>query len=143
MKSCIDQKPVNPSITITNIAVGSAEFIEKPDPGCEEQYEMTFNGNVYGSTVCQDNSYFIVSGKKIRVDTAQDVTKNPHQNPGYVFSHLSSWLKIDKEHNSYLCIAGPVALSGAAAARGQYYIIEYAFEKQVTPAVFYYYFDQK
>ena len=140
LRSCIDEEPNNSSITITDIDNGSYSAL--PEKDCEEQFEISYNRDVYGSVMCNDKRYLIIASKKISLETAVNISMNPEIKPGLLYPDDSSWLKIDFNHQSYLCINGPLSQSGTGSAVGQYYIVENAFKKIGMPKVYYYFFNK-
>lgn len=57
-------------------------------------------------------------------------------------SDRAGWYKIDKENKSYLCIKSALIESGDGSSLSQYYIAEHAFDNNVSPVVYYYFFNK-
>lgn len=140
MSSCIDEEPKNANVIITDIDNGS--YATHPEKNCEDQFEITFNHELYGAVVCSDKRYFIIAKQKINLDTAENMSINPEIKPGILYPEDSSWLKVDFNNKSYLCVNGPISRSGTGSSIGQYYIIESAFEKNERPKVYYYFLNK-
>lgn len=140
LRSCIDEEPKNSDITITDIDNGS--YSATPEKHCEEQFEISFNHEFYGSVMCKNKRYLIIAKQQISLETAENLSTNPEIKPGLLYPDDSSWLKIDFNHESFLCINGPISRSGTGSSVGQYYIVENAFEKTKTPKIYYYFFNK-
>ena len=138
LRSCIDLKPINTSIKLTELVDGSVAKINENN--CEDQYGEIFNGHLYGMVTCNDIFYLIINDQKIKASTAINMSVNPEIKPGYVFSNRALWHKIDRNEKSYLCIQSALTESGSGSAHTQYYIIENAFDPKAIPALYYYFF---
>lgn len=140
LRSCIDHKPKNESIKLTDLDREGVSEINEPN--CEDQYNRRYKGHLYGTVTCNDTFYLIINDKKIKLDTAINMSINPEIKPGYPFSIRSFWTKIDQNNKSYLCIQSALAESGTGSALSQYYIIENAFDSAAIPVVYYYFFEK-
>ena len=140
LRSCIDLKPKNTSITLTELVDGTVAKVNENN--CENQYSETFNGHLYGMLTCGDVFYLIINDQKIKASTAINMSVNPEIKPGFIFSNRALWHKIDQDNKSYLCIQSAITESGVGAAYSQYYIIENAFKENTVPIVYYYFFNK-
>ena len=139
LKSCIDGKPLNSNITLSPLSGGG--FTSTTEKDCDERYNINFENQKFSYISCNDKDYLIISGKKLLLDTSVNMSINPEIKPEILYPHLSSWMKLDYESQSYLCIAGPLSQSGSGANTPQYMIIENAFNK-MDPVGYYYFFDK-
>jgi len=140
LRSCIDRKPQNSSVTLTELVNGIvSEFNE---PNCEDLFSETYEGHVYGMVTCNDIFYLIINDQKIQASSAINMSINPEITPGNIFTNRAVWFKIDQNNKSYLCIQAALTESGTGSGLGQYYIAENAFEPQAVPSVYYYFFDK-
>lgn len=140
LRSCIDLKPQNSAITLTRLLDGTVSKVNETN--CEDQFSLTYNGHLYGMVTCNDIFYLIINDKKIKASTAINMSVNPEIEPGYIFTNRAMWHKIDQNNESYLCIQAALTESGAGSAFSQYYIIENAFNSNVVPSVYYYFFEK-
>ena len=140
LRSCIDIKPKNSSITLTEILGGHPT--KMMGANCEDQYTKEFHGHFYGIVSCDNDFYLIINDQKIRADSAINRSINPEIKPGFAFTSHAMWHKITQGNQSYLCIQSGITGAGIGAGDSQYYIIENAFEKNAVPVVYYYFFDK-
>ena len=140
LRSCIDLKPLNASIKLTDLDREGA--VEVNEPNCEDQYNRKFNGNTYGTVTCKNIFYLIINDKKIKLDTAINKSVNPEIKPGSTFTDRSEWYKIDQDNKSYLCIQSALSESGPGSSLSQYYVVENAFDLKAPPIVYYYFFNK-
>ena len=140
LRSCIDLKPQNPSITLTELVNGFVSEVNEPN--CEDLFSETYEGHVYGMVTCNDIFYLIINDQKIQASTVINMSINPEIPPGFIFTNRAMWHKIDLNNKSYLCIQAALTESGTGSWMRQYYIAENAFEPQATPTVYYYFFEK-
>lgn len=140
LRSCIDLKPRNSAITLTELVDGTVSKVNEAN--CENQYSETFNGHLYGMVTCNDIFYLIINDQKVQANTAINMSVNPEIKPGNIFTNRAMWHKIDQNDTSYLCIQAALTESGIGAAYSQYYIIENAFNTNTAPSVYFYFFEK-
>ena len=126
--------------SITEIEGGG--YAVKSLEGCEDQYNLTINGHIYGIVTCNDKFYLIIRDKKIDPEKAVNKSVNSHIRPGFEFTGKASWYKIGFDNKEYLCIYAPISEQGIGAAYSQHYIIENAFDTKLAPKVYFYFFDK-
>jgi hypothetical protein len=117
-------------------------FLSKSENNCDESYEIQFKDQRVIYTSCNDKDYLVIAEKKLFLDTSINISVNSEIKPEVLYPHLSSWIKVDYNAQSYLCIAGSLSQSGSGANTPQYYIIENAFIENVAPIAYYYFFDK-
>lgn len=140
LRSCVDEKPYNSKVTIHIKDDGSYANISEKN--CEELFEVSFDNKIYGSVRCADIPYLVVNDQKINLEKAENRSVNPEIKPGILYPTDTSWSKIDFENRSYLCLNGPISRSGTGSNIGQYYIVENAFEINIAPTIYYYFFNK-
>jgi hypothetical protein len=140
LRSCIDLKPKNSSIRLTELVDGAVAKVNENN--CENQFDQEVNGHLYGMVTCNDEFYLIINDQKIKADTAINRSINPEIKPGWIFTNRARWYRIDQGDQSYLCIQAAITESGIGAKDSQYYMIENAFEKNAVPVMYYYFFDK-
>ncbi|KTC65753.1 Uncharacterised protein (plasmid) [Legionella adelaidensis] len=140
IKSCVNSKPANPSITITLLDGGG--FSEHAEKNCDEPYVIRFENKKISYVSCDDKDYLEISGKKLFLSESVNMSVNPEVKPEVLYPQLSSWMKLDSNSQSYVCISGPLSQSGAGANTPQYLIIENAFNSNVAPIAYYYFFNK-
>jgi len=140
LRSCMDLKPYDNKSKTLRLDGGG--YADKSIEGCEEQYDREINDHMYGTLMCNQKFYFIINDKKIDPELADNQSINPEIKPGVEFTTRSLWYKIDYEDKEYICIYAPLAEQGVGASRVQYYLIENAFDKKLTPQLTYYFFDK-
>lgn len=141
LRSCIDEKSYNNQVTINIKDDGS--YADNHEDNCEERFEVSFDNTMYGFVICADISYLVVNEHKINLQNAENRSVNPEIKPGMLYPTDTSWSKIDFKNQSYLCLNGPISRSGTGSNIGQYYIIENAFDKNITPIIYYYFFNKE
>jgi hypothetical protein len=132
--SCKDEKPYNSDITMSELTEGG--FIESSDKNCSDQFEIYIGEKMFGYVNCKKINYIIADGKRIRDDSAFNMSVHPGIKPGTLIPDGSNWWKINDKTNDYLCIAGPLSETGKAATHKQYYILENAFNSEKLEAYF-------
>ena len=110
--------------------------------GCEDQYDITIDGHLYGTIRCKDKFYMIIRDKKMDPEKAINHSMNPEINPGVEFTTSSLWYKINFANQDYLCIYAPLSEQGVGASHNQYYIVENAFDEQLDPKIYFYFLDK-
>ena len=140
LRSCVDEKPYNNKVTIHIKDDGS--YADNHEKNCEERFEVSFDNKMYGFVRCTDIPYLVVNDQKINLEKAENRSVNPEIKPGMLYPTDTSWSKIDFKNQSYLCLNGPISRSGTGSNIGQYYIIENAFEKNIIPIIYYYFFNK-
>lgn len=140
LRTCIDLEPYDNQIKITRL--DGEGYADTSMEGCEAQHDREINGHIYGTLMCNQKFYFIINDNKIDPELADNRSINPEIKPGVEFTTRSLWYKIDHDNKEYICIYAPLAEQGVGASHVQYYIIEDAFDKKLTPQVTYYFFDK-
>ena len=140
LKSCVDRKAKNSSISVAEFVDGLVAKINQPN--CENQFNQIINDRLYGMVTCNDIFYIIINNKKLKASAAINMSINPEIQPGDIFSNRASWYKIDQDNKSYLCIFSSLSEQGAGSSRNQYYIAENAFTDAKKPILYYYFFDK-
>lgn len=137
LRTCMDNKPYNNKIKLTRL--DGDGLADKPLEGCQEQYERSINGHMYGTATCDDKFYLLINDKKYDPTLAENYSINPEIKPGVEFSK-ETWWQVDSENQAYLCIYAALSDSGIGAAYNQYYIIENPFG--INSKLYYYFFDK-
>ncbi len=140
LQSCINTKAYNDQVTIDEL--GTAGPVNKSLAGCENQYDRIFQGSSFGTLTCQNKFFLIINDKKIDPKTAENMSINPLIKAGEAFTKRALWYKFDYLDQSYLCILAPLAEQGIGSAHNQYYLIENAFDKHLTPKLYFYFLDK-
>ena len=140
LRICMDNEPFEKSGTITEL--DGDGYAKKSLEGCEDQYDRTIDGHLYGTLFCKDKFYMIIRDKKMDPEKAVNHSMNPEINPGVAFTTRSLWYKINFDKQDYLCIYAPLAEQGVGASHNQYYIIENAFDVTLDPKIYYYFLDK-
>ena len=81
-------------------------------------------------------------GKRIKLNTADNLSINPSMKPNSPIPSTAEWFRIDYSSAAYLCIKFALSDSGDGADVFQYYIIENAFNS-TQPIKLNYYFLNK
>ncbi len=140
LRTCMDTKPYNDKITLTMLeGEGTAG---KSLEGCEDQYDRLVEGHAFGTLTCHDKFYLVINDKKIDPKLAANLSINPEIKPGTFFTPRSLWYKIDFEERNYLCILAPLSEQGVGAAYNQYYLVENAFDINLSPKLYFYFLDK-
>lgn len=140
LRSCIDLKPKNAFITLTELVDGVVA--KTNEANCENQFSETFNGHLYGMVTCKNDFYLIFNDQKIQASRAINKSVNPEIKPGIIFSNCALWHKINQNTKSYLCIQAALTESGTGSSLTQYYLVENAFIPRTVAAVYYYFFEK-
>ena len=137
--SCKNQKSIDTSVTFTKII--PPEGLGDDESRCLNHAESTEGGLNFGSIICNDESYLILKGNRINLNSAVNHSMNPSITPGAEIAPGSEWSKISYNNNQFLCIGTPLSSSGQGGDAMQYYIVENAFNNS-TPEIYYYFFNQ-
>jgi hypothetical protein len=137
--SCKNSQAVNSSVTMTKLT--SPAGLGDDETDCLDHYESTVGGFNYGAIMCNDESYIIVKGTRIKLNTAVNHSINPSIKPGADIAAVSDWRKVEFNSISYLCVSVPLSMSGDGADVSQYYIVENAYNSS-TPIVYYYFLNK-
>ena len=140
LRSCMDNKSYNDKIALTML--DGDGVAEKSLVGCQDQYDRIIDNHSYGTLTCNEKFYFIINDKQIDPELSENYSINPEIKPGEEFTHRAIWYKIDFQKNSYLCIRAPLSEHGIGASYNQYYLVENAFDKKLSPKLYYYFFDK-
>lgn len=141
ISSCIHDKAMRPSVTITELT--TPRFIETEESGCEDHFENAIDNLTYGGILCDNYGYIILNKQRIKLSAAANFSINPTIKPGEVGDHMdlhSYWLKIDFAGNSYLCVKRALSDSGVGASVNHYYIVENPYSPNST--LHYYFFKE-
>jgi hypothetical protein len=137
LASCKAESAYDINVTMTEMKEGA--FSDEASDDCDDNYEVDFENKAYGYKECKNASY-ITSGKdQINISNVKNMSIHPGIKPGYLIPHHSRWWKINDKKNDYLCIAGPVSLSGKGNLHTLYYIIENAFNEGTMTGQFMYF----
>ncbi len=137
LQTCMNDKPYNDQITIQELE--GAGPADKSHDGCKNQYDRIFQERAFGTLTCQSKFYLVINGKRIDPELSKNYSINPEIKPGMFFTPRALWYKIDYENKEYLCILAPLAEQGIGSAYNQYYIVENAFDKSLTPELYFYF----
>ena len=140
LRTCMDIKPYDDKVKMTRLDRDG--YADSSLEDCQDQYDRSINGHIYGTLTCHDKFYFIIKDKKIDPEKAKNMSINPEIKPGVEFTTRALWYKIDYENKEYLCILAPLAEQGVGSAHNQYYIIENAFDKKLNPELYFYFLDK-
>lgn len=140
LRTCVDIKPYNDKVSAARL--NESGFADKSMSGCEDQYDRTINGHLYGTLTCDDHFYLLINDKKIDPRLATNMSINPEIQPGVEFTTRALWYKIDFESKEYLCVLAPLSEQGVGSSHNQYYIIEHPFESNLNPKLYFYFFDK-
>ncbi len=140
LRSCIDEKPKNSSVNL--LEINNGYYQSQVEDKCENQYEIKFNKKTFGVVTCNETSYLLINNQKINLTKAVNKSVNSEIKPGILYPTDTSWLKIDFKNQSYLCLNGPISLSGTGSNIGQYYIVENAFSANSKPLVYFYFLNK-
>jgi hypothetical protein len=140
LRTCMDINPYNNKVKMTRL--DGEGYADHSLQGCQDQYDRSINGHIYGSLTCNDKFYLIINDKKVDPEKARNMSINPEIQPGVEFTTRALWYKIDYENKEYLCILAPLSEQGVGSAHNQYYIIENAFDNKLNSELYFYFFDK-
>jgi hypothetical protein len=140
LQTCMNGTAYNNTIVIKEL--DGEGVADQPMDGCKDQYYRIFNKHAFGTLKCNHKFYLIINDKKIDPKLATNMSINPEIKPGTFFTPRALWYKIDQDTQSYLCIFAPLAEQGVGASYNQYYIVENAFDANLNPVLYFYFFDK-
>lgn len=140
LNSCLHGKPENRHIIVTRLEGGG--FSPKPVNDCDEPYEIHSGNHLFSYFSCNEKDYLLISDQKYFIESSINRSVNPEVKPTLFYPHLSKWMRIDDDTQSYLCIASPLSQSGVGANERQYFIVENAFKPTEKPVIYYYFFTK-
>ena len=140
LRSCIDEKPKNSSVSL--LEINNGYYQPQVEDKCENQYEIKFKKKIFGTVTCNETPYLLINNQKIDLTKAVNKSANPEIKPGILYPTDTSWLKIDFKNQSFLCLNGPISLSGTGSNIGQYYIVENAFSDNSKPIIYFYFLNK-
>lgn len=138
--SCHNGEPVSKSVKLKELA-GVAP-VSKLFPNCNEQYQVSYYGKIYGYATCEDKQYLIVDGVKFLAENSINYSINKGIAPGDAMSAGSTiFYGLEKNGESYVCIATPLFDSGKLAKYMVFYLI--SSSPQIKgPEVGFYFLDK-
>lgn len=141
--ACKNRTAPNKYITLTEMDTPAG--VDVSTPNCDFKAEADFNNIIYGYIDCNQHHQNLI-WNNIEYDlktVALNHSVNPQVTPGDYIQLPSTWKKIDFNGESYVCLEAPLSDSGDAVNSFQYYLIENAFNSNITPIFHYYFFDKE